>query len=164
MVIFYAHGTNYANYRTSHLSQTDRRKGENNAKENNRCGNITSGFQKAPKYLMDDGSCLRRDVHAASEWQGRVVLQKFSLESPGHRFSLMGAHPRRPVGLGTWERIFTYAYLLPPLRQALCMASRAQCKNSQASPAMSGSNSSPMTKKEVSSSHLQERERTYQTK
>lgn len=92
--------------------------------------NITSGFQKAPKYLMDDGSCLRRDVHTASEWQGRVVLQKFSLESPGHRFSLMGAHPRRPVGLGTWERIFTYAYLLPPLRQALCMASRAQRKNS----------------------------------
>lgn len=92
--------------------------------------NITSGFQKAPKYLMDDGSCLRRDVHTASEWQGRVVLQKFSLEGPGHRFSLMGAHPRRPVGLGTWERIFTYAYLLPPLRQALCMASRAQCKNS----------------------------------
>lgn len=94
--------------------------------------------------------------------QSYPLLQEFSLESPGHRFSLMGAHARSPVGLGAWERLFTYAYSLPPLRQALCMASRAQHKNSKASPAMLGSNSSPMTKKEVSSSHLQERERTYQ--
>lgn len=66
---------------------TDRQKGENNAKEINICGNITSGFQKAPKYLMNDSTCLRRDVHTGNKWQGCYpLLQEFSLESPGHSF------------------------------------------------------------------------------
>lgn len=76
------------------LCITDRQKGENNAKESNRCGNITSGFQKAPKYLMDDSNCWRRDIHTGNKWQGRVILSSKRLA-----WKALG------IGFPWWEHI-----------------------------------------------------------